>query len=60
MVNRESIGPLKIHIEGTEFAMFYSAESWLHMAQTPLFEERIRAASRSSARHAEYEALRFV
>jgi FkbM family methyltransferase len=74
MVGRESVGLLKIDIEGAEFEMFSNAQSWLHTVQmlaveihegirpgvTALFESRIRAASRSCARHGEYEVLRFV
>jgi len=74
MVGRESVGLLKIDIEGAEFEMFSNAQSWLHTVQmlaveihegirpgvTALFESKIRAASRSCARHGEYEVLRFI
>jgi FkbM family methyltransferase len=74
MVGRKSVGLLKIDIEGGEFEMFSNADSWLHLVRmlavelhegirpgvTALFEKRIRATSRSSAKHGEYEVLQFV
>lgn len=74
MVQLESVGLLKMDIEGAEFEMFGCAQSWLPAVRmlaveihetirpgvTALFDAAIRPSARSSLRHGEYEVLRFA
>ncbi|MEP7062492.1 MAG: FkbM family methyltransferase [Betaproteobacteria bacterium] len=73
LIDRESVALLKMDIEGAEFEMFASAESWLGSVRmlaveihetirpgvTALFDSVIRPAARSCIRHGEYEVLHF-